>query len=364
MEFTIDRAELRNALGHTQSVVERKNTIPILANVALRATQGQVRLTATDMDMEVAETVPAQVARKGATTLPALMLFDIVRKMEGGEVHISAKDFQATVRSGRSVFKLACLSNEDFPHLDAGDFPFQFSLPAAGLRDLIDTTRFAVSTEETRYYLNGIYLHEIGSEFRAVATDGHRLARMSCDLPFGAGGMPGIIVPRKTVGEIRKLLDDATADIPVAVSPTRIQVSVGQVTVTSKLIDGTFPDYERVIPAGNDKVLEVDASVLASAVSRVAIVAGDKSRAVKMSVARGLLTLSSHDPNGGSATEEIDVSYVMPRFEIGFNSRYLTDVLGQINGTVRFAMGDPASPTIVTDTSNDTTIFVLMPMRV
>ncbi|HUC64895.1 MAG TPA: DNA polymerase III subunit beta [Stellaceae bacterium] len=372
MKLTIERAALLRALGHVQSVVERRNTIPILSNVLLRAESGELALSATDMDLEIVASVAAQSARKGATTAPAHTLYDIVRKLrEGAQVELdSAGDKGAlTLRSGRSTFTLACLPPEDYPLMTGGDLAHSFTLSAADLKRLIDRTRFAISTEETRYYLNGIFLHAAKSNevpmLRAVATDGHRLARMEIPLPEGAAGMPGVIVPRKTVTELRKLIDEVEQDVQIALSDTKIRFSFGAAVLTSKLIDGTFPDYDRVIPSGNDKILEVQCKEFAEAVDRVSTISTEKSRAVKLTIERGSLMLSATSPENGTATEEIEVRYNASPLEIGFNSRYLLDITEQIEGEgARFAMADAASPTVVRDTADASALYVLMPMRV
>ncbi|CAO3416488.1 DNA polymerase III subunit beta [Azospirillum endophyticum] len=376
MNITIERAALLRSLGHVQSVVERRNTIPILSNVLLRAGDGELSLAATDMDLEIVETVPATVGRPGGTTAPAHTLFDIVRKLPDGsqvELDIAGDGTILTLRAGRSQFKLSCLPVEDFPQLSSGDLKHNFSVAAADLRGLIDRTRFAISTEETRYYLNGIYLHAAKSKMgsletpvlRAVATDGHRLARVEMPLPDGAEAIPGVIIPRKTVTEIRKLVDEAADRIELSVSDNKIRFGFDSVVVTSKLIDGTFPDYERVIPVGNDKVMEVDAKLFAAAVDRVATISTEKSRAVKLSLVRGALTLSATSPESGSATEELEVNYAESPLEIGFNSRYLLDITQQIEGEgAQFTLADAASPTIIRDVADSTALYVLMPMRV
>ncbi|MBK1839343.1 DNA polymerase III subunit beta [Azospirillum sp. YIM B02556] len=376
MNITIERAALLRSLGHVQSVVERRNTIPILSNVLLRAGDGELSLAATDMDLEIVETVPATVGRPGGTTAPAHTLFDIVRKLPDGsqvELDIAGDGTVLTLRAGRSQFKLSCLPVEDFPQLSSGDLKHNFSVAAADLRGLIDRTRFAISTEETRYYLNGIYLHAAKSKMgsletpvlRAVATDGHRLARVEMPLPDGAEAIPGVIIPRKTVTEIRKLVDEAADRIELSVSDNKIRFGFDSVVVTSKLIDGTFPDYERVIPVGNDKVMEVDAKLFAAAVDRVATISTEKSRAVKLSLVRGALTLSATSPESGSATEELEVNYAESPLEIGFNSRYLLDITQQIEGEgAQFTLADAASPTIIRDVADSTALYVLMPMRV
>jgi len=374
MKITIERAALLRSLGHVQSVVERRNTIPILSNVLLKAENGELSLTATDMDLEIVETVPAEISRPGSATAPAHTLYDIARKLpDGSQVELDYTGDMVTLRSGRSQFKLGALPVEDYPQMSGGEMAHRFQLSAADLKMLIDRTKFAISTEETRYYLNGIYIHAGKSKnggaeipvLRAVATDGHRLARVEMALPDGAGGLPGVIIPRKTVLEARKLLDEAADRIEVQLSETKVRFAFDSITLTSKLIDGTFPDYERVIPQGNDKVLEVDSRQFAAAVDRVATISTEKSRAVKLTLDRNILTLSASSPEAGSATEELEVAYDFPALEIGFNSRYLLDITQQIEGDgARFTMADAGSPTLVRDVADGSALYVLMPMRV
>ena len=367
MKLTIDRMSLLRPLGHVQSVVERRNTIPILANVVLRAEDGQLSLTATDMDMDIATEVGCAVATSGTTTMSAHMLYDIARKLpDGAEVELTVADGHASISAGRSSFRLPTLPVEDFPAISSSDLPVNFTLTAADLRDLIDATRFAISTEETRYYLNGIYFHKAeDGNLCAVATDGHRLALTRQALPSGASQMPSVILPRKAVGELRKLLDDYDGEVSVGLSETRAEFGFGTVRLTSKLIDGTFPDYTRVIPAGNDRIMQVDAASFSAAVDRVSTISSEKSRSVKMGLKPGTLTLSASNTDASSATEELEVTYNGPEMDIGFNARYLLDIAGQVNNDiVEFALADQGSPSLVRAPGDDASLFVLMPMRV
>jgi len=367
MKLTIDRVSLLRPLGHVQSVVERRNTIPILANAVLRAEEGKLSLTATDMDMDIATEVGCSVVTSGTTTMSAHLLYDIARKLpDGAEVEITVNDGRAIVSAGRSSFRLPTLPVEDFPAISSNELPVNFLLTAADVRDLIDATRFAISTEETRYYLNGIYIHKAESgELCAVATDGHRLAMARQALPSGAVQMPSIILPRKAVSELRKLLDDFDGDVLVGLSETRAEFRFGVVRLTSKLIDGTFPDYTRVIPIGNDRIMQVDVSAFSAAVDRVSTIASEKSRSVKMVLKSGVLTLSASNTDASSATEELEVSYDGPEMEIGFNARYLLDIAGQVNSDViEFALADQGSPSLVRAPGDEASLFVLMPMRV
>jgi DNA polymerase-3 subunit beta len=338
----------------------------------MEASGGKLRLTATDMDLAVVESVAATVELDGNTTAPAHTLYDIVRKLpEGAQVELDASGDaeQLLLRAGRSRFTLQTLPTGDFPQMSSGELPHRFKLPASELRSLIDRTRFAISTEETRYYLNGIYLHMAKKDdlemLRAVATDGHRLARVELPLPQGAAGIPGIIVPRKTVNELRKLIEETGEDVEIALSDAKIRFAFDDVELISKLIDGTFPDYDRVIPTGNDKALEVDCGDFAAAVDRVATISTEKSRAVKLRVEDGVVTLTASSPESGTASEELEVSYAQEPIEIGFNARYLLDIAQQIEGeTAQFSMADAASPTVIRDTDDPSALYVLMPMRV
>jgi DNA polymerase-3 subunit beta len=374
MKIKADRATLLKALAHVQSVVEKRNTIPILANVKIEARDVRLTLTATDMEIAVVEEVPATSLADGACTAPAATLYEIVRKLpEGAEVQLEhlGGDAQLALRSGRYATSLVVLPTDDFPSMTAGTLPHRFTLSALALRGIIDRTRFAISTEETRYYLNGIYLHATESAgvrvLRAVATDGHRLARVEEPLPEGAENMPGVIVPRKTVAELRKLIDEVSGDVDIALSDTRIQFHIAGITLTSKLIDGTFPEYERVIPRDNDKVLRVNQKDFSEAVGRVAAISAERTRPVKLSLSRDLLVLSASSPEQGTATEELDgerVNYRSSPLEIGFQARYLNDITDQIKGEVEFCFSDGSSPTVVREAGDTSALYVLMPMRV
>jgi DNA polymerase-3 subunit beta len=372
MKVTVERAELLKSLGHVHRVVERRNTIPILANVLMRAEKSALNLKATDLDLEVIESISAEVSPGGSTTVPAHMFYEIVRKLpEGSQVVLEASGDRAmmAIRAGRSRFTLQTLPESDFPDLAAGDMSHKFKLAAPDLKRLLDKTQFAISTEETRYYLNGIYLHIAGSgksaTLRAVATDGHRLAQAELAVPSGASGMPGVIVPRKTVNEVQRLVEGSDAEVAIEVSTAKIRFTLGDVVLTSKLIDGTFPDYARVIPTGNDKELTVDKKDFEAAVDRVSTVSSERGRAVKLSLSGGRLVLSVTNPDSGSATEEIEVEYDSDPIDIGFNSRYLLDIAAQIDGEVAILkLADPGSPTLIQDKDAKGALYVLMPMRV
>ncbi|MBM3612584.1 MAG: DNA polymerase III subunit beta [Alphaproteobacteria bacterium] len=371
MKISIERSVLLKAVAQAQSVVERRNTIPILSNVLIDADANGVILRATDLDIEVLDRAPAGVDRPGSTTVNAVTLHDIVRKLpEGALVNLSDDPAagRLTVQAGRSTFSLATLPREDFPQMASSEYTTNFAAPAAELRRLFDKAKFAISTEETRYYLNGVYLHvaqgEGGEVLRCVATDGHRLARIDAPLPEGARGMPGVIIPRKTVGELRKLLDDDTA-IAVSVSETKVRFATPTITLVSKVIDGTFPDYSRVIPTANTRRLEVDAGEFARAVDRVATVSSERSRAVKLSLEDDRLVLTVNAPESGAAEEELGVAYAADPLEIGFNAKYLLEIAGQIDReNAVFMLNGPGDPALIREGSDTSAVYVVMPMRV
>jgi DNA polymerase-3 subunit beta len=372
MKFSIERSALLKSVAQAQSVVERRNTIPILGNVLVEAEGGAVSFRATDLDIEVVDWAAAQVDRPGATTVQAVMLHDIVRKLPEGALVTLADNPAAgriTISAGRSQFTLATLPKEDFPVMASAEYACAFTTPAPVLRRLFDKAKFAISTEETRYYLNGVYMHVAtgaeGPVLRCVATDGHRLARIDAPLPEGAAAMPGVIVPRKTVGELRKLLDDDAAEITVSVSDTKVRFATAAMTLTSKVIDGTFPDYSRVIPTQNTRRLEVDASEFARAVDRVATVSSERSRAVKLSLDEDRLVLSVNAPDSGAAEEELAVAYGDDRLEIGFNAKYLVEIASQVDReNAVFLFNSSGDPTLMREGDDQSAVYVVMPMRV
>ncbi len=372
MKATIERATLLKGLSHVQSVVERRNTIPILSNVLLEATSdGTLRMMATDLDIQIDESVQATVEQAGTTTVSAHTLFDIARKLpEGAQVALSAAEGRLTIVADRARFSLGTLPRDDFPVIAEGELPTKFELPAEALKQIIDKTRFAISTEETRYYLNGIFLHVSDGDtaqpvLKAAATDGHRLARVTLARPEGADAMPDVIIPRKCIAEVRKLLDEIDGSVGISLSSTKIRFDFGRALLTSKLIDGTFPDYSRVIPTGNDKILKLDPKSFMQGVDRVSTIATEKTRAVKMGLDRDRITLSVTSPENGTASEEVPGEYAASPFEIGFNSRYLLDILGQIDGDlVEVHLADAAAPTLIRENDKSPALYVLMPMRV
>ena len=370
IKLTIERGLLLKALSHIQSVVERRQTIPVLSNVLVEAGADEVLLRATDNEIEITERIPAAVESQGAVTIPAHKLYDIVKKLsDGSQVQLSylEESSQVLLVSGRSKFVLASLPAEGFPSMAQENTPFTFKMLATDLVGLIAKTGFAVSMEETRYNLNGIYMHEKTGEdshLTAVATDGHRLACSGIRLPEGAQGMPGIIIPRKTINELSKLATESNGEVEVSLSANQIRFVLDDVVLSSRLIDGTYPEYEKVIPVNNDKILQADVKTLTNVIERVAVVY-EKSRGIKLSISNGLLQVFAASADEGSAEDEMDAIYDNDSLEIGFNYRYLLDILGQIKGdTVRMKLQDGTSPVILQDETDNASLFVLMPMRV
>lgn len=373
MELSLQKETLAKALSHIGGVVEKRHTMPVLSNVKIDASKDIV-FTATDMDIVVSVEVEGTVSKKGGTTVPAHTLYDIVKKLKDGqEVTLSTEDSEdgslLRVKSGRSNFKLSAIPVSEFPDFDTGEkFDTQFTISPNELIRLIDKTKFAISTEETRYYLNGIYFHAVKDRnvFLAVATDGHRLAKAEMPIPSGAGSIPGVIVPKKTVYEVRKIAESVTDDANVFVSASKIKFSIGKVELTSRLIDGTFPDYERVIPEDNKNLMKVNVKDLSDAIDRVSTICSDRFRSVKLNVENNALTLQTSSPEHGSAEDTLDIEYDASAISIGFNSRYLLEMLSHVGDpNIEILFSDSSSaPALAKDPADEDVLYVIMPMRV
>jgi len=366
MKFIIERGPLLKALAHVQSVVERRNTIPILSNVLIDARDDRLTLTATDLDIQIIDVVSASIETPGATTVGAHTLLDIIRKMpEGSQVEIVVDAGRMRITAGRSRFQLPVLPAEDFPQIVRGELDYHIPVSTTTLRDVLVRTRYAISTEETRYYLNGIYMHLSGASMQAVATDGHRLARTSVqtgETPLQ--GMPDVIVPRKTIAELSKIVSEYDGNVEIYLSRTKVAFEIGSISLLSKAIDGTFPDYTRVIPQNNSISVKVDNKSLSAAVDRVTTIASEKTRSVKVSITKEALTVSVTSPENGTAIEEVPCE-ADGEVEIGFNSRYLLDVLANVAAdNVELRLADSTSPALVLDAAHSKDAAVLMPIRI
>ena len=368
LHFVVEKTAFLKALAHCQGVVERRNTVPILAHVLLEAQESTLKITATDLEIAFVETLPAHIKTHGSTTVSAHLLFDVVRKLpEGAEIEFKTSDdgISLNLRSGRSNYSFACLPAIDFPLMTTESLPCTFKIHGGELSRLIDKTRFSMSTEETRYYLNGICFHGTSDGFlRAVATDGLRLAQAQVELPPEASTMPQVIISRKTIHEIRKLIDEVAEEATVSLSENQVRFVVGTSILISRLIEGKFPEYENVIPFGNDKVLEVNAKAFAEAVDRISIMSTDKLRPVKMRVEGSTMTISAHSSETGSAVEELEVHYTGEPVDFGFNARFILDVTQQISDQhLQFLIGDETQAIIAKEATDNAALYVLIPMR-
>ncbi len=365
--INLDKNSFLKSLSKIQSVVEKRNTIPILSNVKIDASNNVVTLTVTDMDVLATQEVEASVNEAGSLTVPAQTLYEIIRKLpEGAQINLVAdvNSSRLIVKSGSSKFTLSYLPSEDFPQISEGDLTHKFTLEVKTLLKLIDKTKFAMSNEETRYYLNGVYFHISNGKLRAVATDGHRLASVEAEAPEGTGGMPGVIIPRKAVNELSKLLE-GQEKVTISVSESKIKFSANKIDLLSKVVDGTFPDYQRVIPENNKKILTTSTNALKEAVDRVSTIAVDKTKAVKIALSNNQVSLHSQGVEGTSADEDIAANYSSEALEMGFNSRYVLEMLNQIESSeVQIAFDSNNSPSLITDPTDNSAVYIIMPMRV
>ena len=373
MKILTEHRPLLRAVTHAQGVVERRNTLPVLSNVLIDAREGTLRVTATDTDIEIIETVPdAQITTPGAAMADARMFYDIIRKSPDGsqiEIEHDDKNDNLNIKIGRSRFHLRSLKSESFPTFSDEELPHRFVVGSDELRRLINKTRFIIPNEETRHYINGMFIHrkEIDGveKMRAAVTDGHRLACISLTLPSGAEEIPGVIIPRKTINELQKLLEGVDEDVTCWVSDNKCRFELDGVVLTSKLIDGTFPDYERVIPSDNDRSLVVNGKAFSEAVDRVSTITSEKSRAVKMALEANLLRVSATNLDGEDAQEDVSANYSAEDMEIGFNGNYLLDISGACDGEdATFSLKDAGSPAIIRDSEDEELLYILMPMRI
>ncbi len=375
MEFKINSTDLLKALSHIHGIVEVRHTLPILSNIILEAKDDKLILSSTNLDIYCSDKIKAEVLKSGEVSVSAATFFEIIKRLPtGSEVLMIMEEGENEIRltCGRSKFNLSTLKTDDFPIISDNDLSTNFVLSADELIRIIDKTKFAVSNEETRYYLNGIFLHKAERNsiqfLRAVATDGHRLAQYDIPLPQGAEDITGIIIPKKTIYELRKVLDDANGDVSVSLNENKIKFSFNDLKVVSKVIDGTFPDYTKVIPQKNDKNFKTNNSDLKNAIDRVSAVAANeesKSKAIKFCIENNSLSLSVESQSKGSANEMIDVNYSGDKVDIGFNSKYIIDICNEVDGDeISISLSDSISPAIILDKTDENLFFVLMPMRI
>ena len=375
MEVKINSSELLKALNHVHGIVEVRHTLPILSNIILIAKDDILSLSSTNLDIYCSDVISAEIQTAGEISVSAITFFEIVKRLPAGSdviMSMESTDSELVIKCGRSKFNLSTLKIDDFPTISDADLSTAFVMTSEELIRLVDKTKFAISNEETRYYLNGIFFHKAERNsiqfLRAVATDGHRLAQYDIPLPQGAEDMTGIIIPKKTIQELRKVLDDADGDINISLNENKIKFSFNNLKIISKVIDGTFPDYTKVIPKDNDKKFSTKNTELKNAIDRVSAVAVNeeaKSKAIKLSIENNKMYLKVESQSKGSADETIDINYNNEKVDIGFNSRYLTDICNEVDGDeIDISLYDSISPAIILDKTDENLFFVLMPMRI
>ncbi|WP_330947143.1 DNA polymerase III subunit beta [Thermomonas sp. LB-4] len=365
MRFSLQREVLLKPLAQVVNVVERRHTLPVLANLLVRVNGGQLALTGTDLEVEMVARTAAEDAQDGEITIPARKLFDIVRALpDGSRVTISQSGDKVTVQAGRSRFSLATLPANDFPSLDEVDATEQVSVPEAALKELLERTAFAMAQQDVRYYLNGLLFDLREDTLRCVATDGHRLALCETSLEQGHGGRRQIIVPRKGVQELQRLLEGGDRQIQLELGKGHIRVKRDDVTFTSKLIDGKFPDYEAVIPIGADREVKIDREALRAALQRASILSNEKYRGVRVEVSPNLLKISAHNPEQEEAQEEVEAETHVDTLAIGFNVTYLLEALSALREEfVVMQLRDANSSALVRGAGSQHARHVVMPLR-
>ncbi|WNH54051.1 DNA polymerase III subunit beta [Stenotrophomonas oahuensis] len=365
MRFTLQREAFLKPLAQVVNVVERRQTLPVLANFLVQVNKGQLSLTGTDLEVEMVSRIAVEDAEDGETTIPARKLFEIIRALpDGSRITVSQSGDKITVQAGRSRFTLATLPANDFPSVDEVEATERVAIGEATLKELIERTAFAMAQQDVRYYLNGLLFDLRGDALRTVATDGHRLALCETDLEKASGAKRQIIVPRKGVTELQRLLESGDREIELEVGRSHVRVKRDDVTFTSKLIDGRFPDYEAVIPIGADREVKVDREALRASLQRAAILSNEKYRGIRVEVSPGNLKISAHNPEQEEAQEEIEADTTVSDLAIGFNVNYLLDALSALRDEhVVIQLRDSNSSALVREASSEKSRHVVMPLR-
>ncbi len=371
MKFKIVRSNLFKTLSHLQGIVDKKNSLPILSNILIEAKNNALTLSSTDMDISIIEKIDCNVLEDGSTTINSQIFYDIVRKIDdNSEIEIISNDGKLlTLRADGSRFSLACLPKEDFPIIDQENSGNTIKINSKIIFKLIDKTKFAISNEETRYFLNGLYFNitkdQSNSLLTLVGTDGHRLAKFSHNIEDSIDQLSGVIIPKKTIYELCKLLSEIDKDIYISISSNKIIFIIENIIFISKLIDGSFPDYKRVIPKDNLNILKVNREILLSAVDRVSTIANEKSPVIKFKLLQNVLNLNTINNENSTASEDLKINYNGDDIEIGFNSKYIMDIVNNLEDEeISINLKDNTSPIIATENSNSNLVYVLMPMRV
>ena len=371
MKFKISQTKFFKTLSHLQGIVDKKNTLPILANILIEAKDNQLVLSSTDMDISIIEKIECKILENGSTTINSQILYDIVRKIrDNNEIEIISNNGKLlTLRSDGSRFSLACLPKEDYPIIENNNSGVDIIINSKILFKLIDKTKFAISNEETRYFLNGLYFNVTNENNKnivtLVGTDGHRLAKFSHEIDEKVNQMSGVIIPKKTIYELSKLLSEIDDDIKISLSPNKIIFIINDIIFISKLIDGSFPDYKRVIPDDNKSILKINRNNLLSAVDRVSTISNEKSPVIKFKLLQNILNLNTINNESSTASEDLNIDYDGADIEIGFNSKYIMDIVNNLeDDEISIFFKDNSSPIIAQENSNTNLVYVLMPMRV
>lgn len=365
MKFSIDRDALLKPLQLVSGAVERRHNLPILANLLVEVSNHSLKMTGTDLEVELVGSAEVNgEVQEGRTTVPAKKLLDIVKSLpEQSEIKIEQQENKWLLRSGRSRFSLATLPAEEYPNVESFQPAIEFSLKQGTLKSLIDATQFSMANQDVRYYLNGLLLETEGNVLRAIATDGHRLALSHREI---AASLPEnqVIVPRKGVMELARLLDSEDQDIHIAIGDNAIRATTASAVFTSKLVDGRFPDYRRVLPKGGDKIVLASRNQLKQALLRASILSNEKFRGVRVQLENALLKITANNPEQEEAEEIIDVDYAGQPLEIGFNVSYLLDVLNGLKADeVRITLSDGNSSALIENHVEEDSMYVVMPMR-
>ena len=371
MKFKISRSNFFKTLSHLQGVVDKKNSLPILANILIEAKDNQLQLSSTDMDISIIEKIDCNVVEDGSITINSQILYDVVRKIDdNGEIEIISNNGKLlSLRANGSRFSLACLPKEDYPIIEKDNSGININLNSKILFKLIDKTKFAISNEETRYFLNGLYFNVTNENNKnivtLVGTDGHRLAKFSHEIDGKIDIISGVIIPKKTIYELSKLLSEIDIDINISISATKIVFIINNIIFISKLIDGSFPDYNRVIPKDNNNILKINRDKLLSAIDRVSTIANEKSPVIKFKLLENVLNLNTVNSESSTASEDMSVNYDGDEIEIGFNSKYIMDIVNNLeDNEISINLKDNTAPIVAQENSNTNLVYVLMPMRV
>mgnify|MGYP001166268857 CR=1 FL=1 len=371
MEFTINRDILLKSLGHAYGIIEKKNALPILSNILLEAKNSKIKITATDLDIIYSEEVPAEELKaEGSTTTSASILYDILRKLDQNtKVKFSLQSLnKLTLVSSNSKFNLLCLPSDNFPLLDEDIQQKSFEISSQKILKLLNKTKISISNDETRHYLNGIYLHKINLENKSflsgVATDSHRLSFSRLEIDSNTN-FESIILPKKTIFQLIALLEQNESIVKISNNKSKIKFEMENGILISKIIDGRFPDYNKVIPKDNDKILEIKLNDFKNSIERVTTVSSDRKEGLKMDISQDVLQLTVNSPNSGEGVENIKVKFNSDNMKISFNSRYLIDISSQIeNETIILCLKNPGSPVLIKDLSDKNSFHVVMPMKI